>query len=47
LIIAYGAEIIRENELSNHITAYVPLDRIRALAREEAVTHIWLDRIYR
>jgi subtilisin family serine protease len=44
LILAYGADIADEISLGNLITAYVPLDQIRALAQEEAVTDIWLDR---
>jgi subtilisin family serine protease len=45
LILAYGAEIVDEISLGNLITAYVPLDQIKALAQEEAVTDVWLDRI--
>lgn len=44
LLIAHGARISHEMEYSNQIGAYVPLDQIKALARKEAVTHIWLDR---
>jgi subtilisin family serine protease len=45
LILAYGAEIYDEIYYGNLITAHVPLDQIRALAQEEAVTDIWLDKI--
>jgi hypothetical protein len=45
LILAYGAEIYDELYYGNLITAYVPLDQIKALAQEEAVTDIWLGKI--
>jgi subtilisin family serine protease len=45
LIMAYGAQIIHEMEIVNMIAAYIPLGQIKALAQEEAVTHIWLSRI--
>jgi hypothetical protein len=45
LITLYGAQIIHEMEILNMISAYVPLGQIKALAQEEAVTHIWLSRI--
>jgi hypothetical protein len=45
LIMAYGAEIVHEMEIVNMIAAYIPLGQIKALAQEQAVTHIWLSRI--
>jgi subtilisin family serine protease len=44
LILAYGGEIYGELHYSNLIVAYVPLDQIKALAQEEAVTDVSLGR---
>lgn len=40
IIARFGGQLIRADSMHNTVTAYVPLTRIKELAREEAVTEI-------
>ena len=45
IVTHFGGQLIRADSMHNTVTAYVPLTRIKELAREEAVTAIRINPI--